>query len=389
MQKLIRFLISLVGAAILVGLVIIFDRLDLLVSLSENARLVIYIGAGLIGFVVAFLLAPRWMSALNQALDRFTRKMETVPLSDVIFGTIGLLIGLIIAGLISRPVLQLSMSYLGNFVGVVIAVIIYLVFGLLGIRLATKSKDEILRGLDNLKEDIIQGKLDKEDSEDEANTVRTSRRKRKKKKDNVDVILETENPAKILDTSVIIDGRIFEVIKAGFLEGPFIISHYVLDELQHISDSANGTRRERGRRGLDYINELQTQRQEEVLIDNSIIDQAKEVDAKLLILTAQYKGKIVTNDYNLNKVAQVQQIPVLNVNDLANALKPIVIPGEYMEVEIIKEGKEIEQGLGYLEDGTMIVVENGHDYIGQTVDTVVTSVLQTSAGKMIFTRIED
>ena len=186
---------------------------------------------------------------------------------------------------------------------------------------------------------------------------------------------------KILDTSVIIDGRIFEVMRAGFLEGTIVVSHYVLEELQHISDSSDPLRRERGRKGLDHIHEI--------IIDNREISKPKEVDSKLLVLTQQYDGRLVTNDFNLNKVATVQNIPVLNVNDLANALKPIVIPGEHMTVSVIKHGKEPEQGLGYLEDGTMIVVENGRDAIGQTVDTIVTSVLQTSAGKMIFTRIPE
>ena len=385
MKKLFRFLIALVGTGLFIGGFLLVERFNLLPEMRGNLRTGLFIGAGITGFLLAFLLAPRLTSMIRRSMDSFTGQMEKVPLMDIIFGTIGLLIGLIIAGLISNPILQLSISHLGNFLGVAISVAIYIVLGLLGIRLAVRSKDEIIAGLTGLKEDII------------SRGTRSAEGKVKNKnkrswghspvEDTGELLVPAPESPKILDTSVIIDGRIFEVIKVGFIEGPYVISNYVLEELQHISDSADGLRRERGRKGLDSINELQQIRKNDVVVDNTIIDEVKEVDAKLLVLTKQYGGKIVTNDYNLNKVATVQDIPVLNVNDLANALKPIVIPGELMEVNIIKEGKEPEQGLGYLDDGTMIVVENGRNYIGRTVMTTVTSVLQTSAGKMIFTRI--
>ena len=387
MQRFIRFLIGLIGSALLVGLAFFIDSFGIFAELDNNLRLALVIGVGILGFALAYTLAPKWMATIRRGVDSVAAKMESVPLTDVIFGTIGLFIALIIANLVTTPIVQLSVSYLGNFLGVAISVIIYIVLGLLGIRIAVKSKDEVMTWIQGLREDMTNKStrvgVDKKQAR--VNKKKTNKENHGHDSGDEDFL---EMP-KILDTSVIIDGRIFEVIKVGFLDGPFIISHYVLEELQHISDSADGLRRERGRKGLDSINDLQKHRSEDVIVDNAFIDDVKEVDAKLLVLTNHYQGKIVTNDYNLNKVATVQNIPVLNVNDLANALKPIVIPGETMEVNIIKQGKEPEQGLGYLDDGTMIVVENGRDYIGQTVMSTVTSVLQTSAGKMIFTRIQN
>jgi uncharacterized protein YacL len=189
---------------------------------------------------------------------------------------------------------------------------------------------------------------------------------------------------KILDTNVIIDGRIADVAKAGFVEGPIYIPGFVLDELQHIADSADGLKRARGRRGLDILNNMQKELTLIVRTHDRFAPGAEEVDARLVRLAKALGGAIVTNDWNLNKVAELQGIQVLNVNELANALKPVVLPGEEMHVTIVKEGKEPSQGVGYLDDGTMIVVEGGRRYIGDTVDVLVSSVLQTQAGKMIF-----
>jgi len=189
-----------------------------------------------------------------------------------------------------------------------------------------------------------------------------------------------------LDTSVIIDGRIADICKTGFVEGPLIIPQFVLEELQHIADSSDTLKRNRGRRGLDILNKIQKELDIEVIIYDKKIDDVEEVDSKLLKLAQMLKGKIITNDFNLNKVAEVQGIEVLNVNELANAVKPIVLPGEEMVVHVIKDGKEFNQGLAYLDDGTMIVVEGGKQYIGEKIDVIVTSVLQTSAGRMIFAK---
>ncbi|RJP25708.1 MAG: TRAM domain-containing protein [Candidatus Abyssobacteria bacterium SURF_5] len=193
---------------------------------------------------------------------------------------------------------------------------------------------------------------------------------------------------KVLDTSVIIDGRVADICKLGFIEGSLVIPRFVLAELQNIADSPEPLRRTRGRRGLDILNEIQKQVAIDVRISEVDYPEVREVDSKLVKLAKQLRGKIVTNDFNLNKVAQFQGIEVLNVNDLANALKPIVLPDEDFIIKIIKEGKESGQGVGYLDDGTMVVVENGSKLIGREVKVTVTSVLQTSAGQMIFTKIK-
>ncbi len=195
---------------------------------------------------------------------------------------------------------------------------------------------------------------------------------------------------KILDTNVIIDGRIADVCRTGFLEGPLYVPGFVLEELQHIADSGDGLKRARGRRGLDILNTMQKELPLIVRTWDKALDKAyqnEEVDTKLVRLAKALEGMIVTNDFNLNKVAMLQGVQVLNVNELANALKPVVLPGEVMVVGIVKEGKEPNQGVAYLDDGTMIVVEDGRRYIGGTQGVIVTSVLQTSAGKMIFARV--
>jgi uncharacterized protein YacL len=194
---------------------------------------------------------------------------------------------------------------------------------------------------------------------------------------------------KVLDTSVIIDGRIADVTETGFVEGPLLIPQFVLGELQHIADSADPTKRTRGKRGLEVLRHIQKQANIDVRIVDTDYPAVKEVDAKLIELAKEVRGKIITNDSNLNKVAELQGIDVLNINELANSLKPVVLPGEEMSAKILKEGKEMGQGVAYLDDGTMIVIDNGRRYIGKTMDVVVTSVLQTPAGRMIFARLKE
>jgi len=192
---------------------------------------------------------------------------------------------------------------------------------------------------------------------------------------------------KILDTSVIIDGRIADACETGFIEGPFIIPQFMLRELQHIADSSESLRRQRGRRGLDILNRLQKDTSIPFRITDIDVEGVREVDDKLVILAKQLRCPILTNDYNLNRVAELQGVLVLNINELANAVKAVYIPGETMEVQVIQEGKESGQGVGYLDDGTMVVIEDGKDYIDQLIPVVVTKVLQTAAGRMIFARI--
>ena len=194
---------------------------------------------------------------------------------------------------------------------------------------------------------------------------------------------------KLLDTSVIIDGRIADLCETGFMEGEFVIPQFILQELQHISDSADSLKRARGRRGLDILNHIQKNDDVRVEIVEDDFPNIKEVDAKLVELGKKLDAKILTNDLNLNKVAELQGVQVLNINELSNALKPVVLPGETMRVFVLKEGKEAGQGVAYLDDGTMVVVDNAKRCIGKNIDVVVTSILQTSAGRMIFTRLRE
>lgn len=197
---------------------------------------------------------------------------------------------------------------------------------------------------------------------------------------------EPEEDIKLLDTSVIIDGRIADVIDVGFMAGTFIIPQFILQELQYIADSPDPIRRSKGRRGLDVLHRMQKIPTIKVKIVEEDFPKIKEVDAKLVAFARLLNGKIITNDFNLNKVAQLQGVPVLNINELASVLKPVVLPGEILSLFIAKEGKEYNQGVAYLDDGTMVVTENARKYIGKTLDVIVTSVLQTTAGRMIFAK---
>lgn len=194
---------------------------------------------------------------------------------------------------------------------------------------------------------------------------------------------------KILDTSVIIDGRISDICETGFLEGTFVLPQFILQELQYIADSSDPLKRARGRRGLDILHKIQKMADLNVKIIEEDFPKIKDVDSKLVALAKVLNAKIITNDFNLNKVAELQGVAVLNINELANAVKPVVLPGETMKVFVLKEGKEVGQGVAYLDDGTMVVVENARRYIGKNVEVAVTSVLQTTAGRMIFTRLKE
>ena len=198
-----------------------------------------------------------------------------------------------------------------------------------------------------------------------------------------------EENLKILDTSVIIDGRIADICEAGFLEGVFVVPQFILQELQYIADSQDSIKRARGRRGLDVLHKIQKMTNITVKIVEEDFPKIKEVDSKLVALGQLLNAKVITNDFNLNKVAQLQGVSVLNINELANSLKPVVLPGEIMRVFVLKEGKEYNQGVAYLEDGTMVVVENGRKLIGKNAEVAVTSVLQTTAGRMIFAKAKE
>ena len=244
--------------------------------------------------------------------------------------------------------------------GTFIVVLLNILFGVLGFRVARKKKDEV--NVTNLQRILIQQNPMKQES-------------------------EIYGRPKILDTSVIIDGRIMDLLQTGFIEGKIIIPDFVLEELRHIADSADVLKRNRGRRGLDILNEIQKQLMVPVEIQEFTTSQPMEVDSMLLKMAESLDAFVVTNDFNLNKVAEFQGVRVLNINELANAIKPVVLPGEEMQVTIIKAGKEPGQGVAYLNDGTMIVVDGGNKFIGETKNVVVTSVLQTAAGRMIFTKM--
>lgn len=279
--------------------------------------------------------------------------LKKIPLKNLLGSFIGLIFGVVVANLISNVFL----SNLFNYQQITLPLygVLFGVLGYIGLRIGFKKGEEFhLSGWELFSKNLPR----------------------------------SEN-TKILDTSVVIDGRIADITETGFLEGTILIPQFVLSELQHIADSSDSIKRTRGKRGLEVLHHIQKQVNVDVRIVDTDYPAIKGVDAKLIELAKEVRGKIVTNDSNLNKVAELQGIEVLSINELANALKPVVLPGEEMNVKILKEGKEMGQGVAYLDDGTMIVVDNGRKQIGKTLDVVVTSVLQTPAGRMIFARLKE
>ncbi|MFO3717378.1 PIN/TRAM domain-containing protein [Anaerococcus sp. ENR1011] len=365
MKRIFEILITLIG--VVLGIVIL-NVVNAASSFVETSGIIFIIAnaiAGLIGGIVFYLIFASFADRFMASISKIEGQMTAIPASKLIVGTVGIILGILIATLISGPLTSLHLPYVGNSIFVLLSILLYLGLGFLGWRVATKNSDDFV----NLFKPNKEGK-------DLKPTLRLDRSK---------------NPAspKILDTSVIIDGRIVDIIETDFIEGELIISEFVLEELQHIADSPDDLKRERGRRGLDIVSEIKKSDKINLKITDQDYPNIKEVDSKLLKLALDMGGKVFTNDYNLNKVADVQGIPVLNINDLVNALKPVVIPGEHMRIDVIKEGKGKNQGVGYLDDGTMVVVEDGDKFIDQTINAVVTSVLQTSAGRMIFVRSEE
>jgi uncharacterized protein YacL len=302
-----------------------------------------------------FVMTPMFGRHGKRIAKNIETDLQSVPANDLVVGTVGLVIGLIIAFLIS-PIF----SDMGQYVGVALSIVAYIMLGFLGVVVATKKGKDLIPAWFSAR--------------------RGGASKTKGK--------GSDASPKIFDTSVIIDGRIADIMKTGFIEGPIVIPEFVLVELRHIADSSDSLKRNRGRRGLDVLNRIQTEYGVDIYnteADKSL-DEIPEVDVKLLKLAQVLRGKVVTNDFNLNKVATIKGVEVLNINELANTLKPVVLPGEDMNIFPVKEGKENNQAVAYLDDGTMIVVEEGRRFIGKTVDVLVTSVLQTSAGRMIFAK---
>lgn len=358
-KKVTKWIITLLGFVSGYQLTKFFINIELIQNYVKSIielpyLLAINIIGGTLFGIIFYLLSPFFINTglkLSSAIEGYISKLT---FNEILTNTFGLIVGLIIAALISIPIS--AIEFLQPVTQIVI-ILIYIFFGYLGITIANKNADTF---------SSIFKKVPREQK-----STKTTKNLKK---------------YKILDTSVIIDGRIFDICKTGFIEGTIVIPQFVLAELQYIADSSDSLKRNRGRRGLDIINKIQKELPIEVVNMEKDYPDIPEVDAKLLKLTEDLNGKVVTNDYNLNKVAAIKGIEVLNINELANAVKPVVLPGEEMIVNMIKEGKENGQGVAYLDDGTMIVVENGKKYVGETIEVTVTSVLQTAAGRMIFAK---
>lgn len=318
-----------------------------------------FVFGGLVGGIVGFVVAPLLLKYLWNFTYWLELRLNKMPGYDVLVGVLGLATGLIISNLLGPAFMPIPI--VGKYVPLILSVIL----GYLGINVAIRKREELFNMFSNLPA-----------------LPWLSRDGKERSKDKTDSICQ----AKILDTSVIIDGRIADICKSGFIEGPLVIPVFVLEELQHIADSSDLLKRNRGRRGLDILNRMQKELELNIQIDNRDFDDITEVDSKLIKLGQVLKAKVITNDYNLNKVAELQGVSVLNINELSNAVKPVVLPGEEMVVHVVKDGKEFGQGVAYLDDGTMIVVDGGKKHIGETVGVLVTSVLQTAAGRMIFAK---
>ncbi len=315
-----------------------------------STRLIIVLtlaGAGL-GLLIAPYLTTRPFNTIR-------RKLNQVPASQLLFGVIGLAIGLAVAALFNPSLSALPAPY-----GGLLPVFNSILFGYVGAAVMVMRQQDILN--------LIGPRF----------TFNSSLLDFGRKSE--DVVL--------LDTSVIIDGRIADISRTGFIRSTMLVPAFILNELQHIADSPDPLRRNRGRRGLDLLRRLQEESLTPVKISDLDIENVPGADEKLVLLGRQLKCPIITNDFNLNSVARLQGVTVLNINELANAIKTVILPGETIGVKVIQEGKERDQGVAYLNDGTMIVVENGRPYINREIDATVTKVLQTSAGRMIFARLE-
>lgn len=318
--------------------------------MQHSASYYMSVGIGMLcGLTFATVLAGPLEKWMQQGAER----ASAIPTGELLSGGAGLLGGLAVSALLYPALAGLDGAWM------VIPVALTVFLGYAGMRVGLNKRAELAERIAVFTERSAKASRQEEES--------------------------TYEEHKILDTSVIIDGRIADICKTGFIEGTLVIPEFVLEELQHIADSSDLLKRNRGRRGLDILNKIQKELDVKVLIYEGDMEEG-EVDSKLVKLAKALHGKVVTNDFNLNKVCELQGVSVLNINDLANAVKPVVLPGEEIVVQVIKDGKEHGQGVAYLDDGTMIVVEGGRDYIGTTMEVLVTSVLQTSAGRMIFAK---
>jgi uncharacterized protein YacL len=299
-------------------------------------------------------------SIVQNTYRRIDSNVRSMPIETILGRAVGLVFGLLVANLMLAPLFLIPISEDFAFIKPLTAILVSIIFAYSGMTLSDTHGRALLRLINpnNVESSLIAD-----------GTLRTV-------------------TAKILDTSTVIDGRIQTLMETGFLEGQLLIPHFVIQELQTIADSANDQKRMRGRRGLDILNNMRDQFGDRITIHPADYDELHTVDAKLVRLAQELSCTLITNDYNLNKVANLQQVEVLNINDLAQALRPTYLPGDLIEIKVLKEGKEASQGIGYLEDGTMVVIEEGREHLGKQIIVTVTSALQTSAGRMIFARHE-
>lgn len=351
MKNLFRTIISIIGFAIGPGVVMAvyaiinsYFHIDLNKELLGFVNISIYIVSAIISGIIFIVFSGKMADSFIKLTDDIENNVDKVPARTVYMGIAGLSAGIITAFSIAWLLDKIPIRWLT----IPVSIIIFIMLGYIGLRIGVKCSQKYGR---NKEKALVSQKL--------------------------------------LDTSVIIDGRIFDILKTGIIEGEIIIPEFVLSELRHIADSQDGLTRTKGRRGLDILKKIQTELEIPVIISEEDFEDISEVDAKLLRLALQNEATVITNDFNLNKVASVQGVRVFNINELANAVKPVLLPGEELVVTVVKEGKETGQGVAFLDDGTMIVVENGKDRIGDTVEAVVTSALQTAAGRMIFAKIKD
>jgi len=353
LQKLMRLLITLAGAGIgaaLALLVLPFLRQMYPAMNQFSTTVFTYLALCLTGAGVAFAFSRALIDWTLRSIAVLEGRWDAMPFQQIAFSAGGMITGLIAAALITQLILSAGPSL----ITISFSALTYLMLGWMGLRIGFRRYRD------------GKGFF------------------RRRASDGAEAAEPLLPACKLLDTSVIIDGRILDIVKTGFLEGALVVPQFVLAELRHIADSGDSLRRARGRRGLDVLAKLQ--KEVSITVDETDYPDAAEVDVKLLRLCRDLGGTVVTNDYNLNKVAGVTGIRVLNINDLSNAVKPMLLAGEELCVQIVREGKEPGQGVAYLEDGTMIVVENGRRFVGETVQVIVTTVLQTSAGRMIFTK---
>ena len=354
-----------VGAVLAIGVVIAIFFFDHTVPFLNNIGWLI--GVAVASAVVAFIISP-YISVVPY------RWMRETSASDLVAAVIGLIVGLIISFLIAIPLANLPGTWgrILPFVGTVVC-------GALGLTLAVQRKSEMAHLFQTA---FTSRRMRERDRDEEREKEKEKERGKERDKEHSPQFQPVTQI--LLDTSAIIDGRIADISQTGFVSGALVVPRFVLNELQRIADSADTMRRNRGRRGLDMLNRLQKEATVPIEITDADVEDVVEVDGKLVKMARTLHCPIITNDFNLNRVAELQGVKVLNINELANAVKPVLLPGEDIHIKIMQDGKELGQGVGYLDDGTMIVVEGGRQYMGMTIEVTVTRVLQTVAGRMIF-----